>query len=143
MGRLGGYAGFTLIESLAVLVVLGVLVALGASRLVTTEPFQLQSSRDGVIAALSTAQQLAMAQDYPVRVVVGSGQIDVQRDSGGYTSIQFGGTQYPLDISPVTVLGPDQTIQFDRLGTTVPTMIDLQHGASSIRITVSASGFSQ
>ncbi len=139
--------GFTLVELIAIIVVLGVISVTVASRSTGTLTAQLQASRDSIVAALLLAQQRAMAQVDPVRVVSGGSQLDIQQDSGGgYQSVRIGGMQYPLDLAASQTLS-SHTLEYNRLGqiegVTTNTSMVLSQGSGSITITISPSGFSQ
>lgn len=139
-----GSQGYSLIEFIAIIVIVGALTAVAVGRFTGTTAVQLQAGRDSVVSALLAAQQLAMAQSGQVQVELSGSQIDVRQDTGsGYASVQMGGTAYPLDISPVHTDGSTHTLDFSRLGRTSATSIDLKLNGSSTTITVSASGFSQ
>jgi type II secretory pathway pseudopilin PulG len=141
MGK-SGSQGYSLIEFIAIIVIVGALTAVVVGRFTGTTAVQLQAGRDSVVSALLAAQQLAMAQAGQVQVELSGSQIDVRQDTGsGFASIQMGGTIYPLDVSPVTI--STHTLDFSRLGRTTATSVNLGLNGSSTTITVSASGFSQ
>lgn len=141
MGRLA--CGFSLVELIAIVVILSVLSVTAITRF-TSSPFQLQASRDSVVAALLLAQQRAMAQTDDIRAIVSASQVDVERRSAGtWQSIRVGNIQYPVDISPARVTNGPHTFSFNRLGqVTTPVTVSLSQGGSSVEIDVSASGFS-
>ena len=138
--------GYSIIELIAVIVILGVLSVIVSSQFTGTNNVQLQASRDSIVAALLVAQQRAMAQADSVRVITVGNQIDIQQDSGsGYQSVRVGGMQYPLVLSPNQTVS-SHTLDYNRLGqiegATVNTTMVLNQGSSSATITISPSGFS-
>lgn len=133
--------GFSLIELIAVIIILGVIAVTVASKFSGNATMQLQASRDTVVAALLAAQQRAMAQTADVRAVISGSQVNVEKNNGTtWQSIRVGNVQYPVNIS-AQVTGT-HTLQFNRLGKTTADTIPLQQGGASVAITVSASGFS-
>lgn len=139
--------GFTLLELIAVLVLVGILAGTVSARLLPSDTFQLQSSRDQVVTAFFAAQQRAMAQTNSVRLsLVSPNQIDIREDTDGdgdfndESSLRLGGTGYP-----VTLLS-HQTISaaifdFDRLGKTSASTLTLSQGSDSVNISVTATGY--
>ena len=139
--------GFTLIELIAIIVILGVISVVAAVRFDGSDTAQLQASRDSIVAALFVAQQRAMAQADPVRVVSSGSQLDIQQDNGGgYQSVRIGGVQYPLDLSANQTIS-SHTLEFNRLGqidgAISNTNMTLSQGSGSVNIIISPSGFSQ
>lgn len=139
--------GFTLVELVAVLVLIGILGATVTSAMLPSATFQLQSSRDQVVTAFFAAQQRAMAQTRPVRLsLVAPNQIDIREDSDGdgsfadETSKTLGGIRYP-----VTLL-PNQSIDaadfdFNRLGKTSAGVLNLSQSGAAVAINISANGY--
>lgn len=141
------HRGFSLVELVAILVIVGVLAVTAASKFGQAASQEVMTRRDDLIAAVSLAQQLSMVRTNDVRLSVNGSQIDVQENSGSFTSVRMGNVQYPLDISPVVVNGGPYIIEFDRLGRVVspaaPLNLVVQRGTASKTVTISPSGFSQ
>ncbi len=133
--------GFTIIELIAILILVGILAATGTSALLPSTSAQLQSSRDQVVAAFFSAQQLAMAQQASVQLIISvPNQIDVQQ---GGASVRAGGVGYPIFLLPNQTIDP-QTFSFDRLGQVAQSSnveLDLTQGGSTVTITVTSTGY--
>lgn len=131
--------GFTLIELVAVMIVVAVL-AISAQGLGRKSEVQvLQASRDQVLLALRSAQHLAMAKAGAARsieFVSSANRIDV-RDSG--SSLLLGNTQYPLELGHGVQLNAT-SIRFDKLGRASPVVLTMRLGQASATITVAATG---
>jgi MSHA pilin protein MshC len=65
-------AGFTLVELVIVMVLMGVLTALGMSRFADREPFAAQAVGDQLVSGLRVTQALAVAQRRTVYVAIAS-----------------------------------------------------------------------
>lgn len=138
--------GFTLVELIAVMVVVGVIAAVAASRLMPHTILQVQAGRDLLTTALFSAQQKAMAQLAPVRVIVSGSTVDVRVDSnrdGNFAaneSITVGGIRYPLDVSGGITFS-SHVLNYDHLGHTSPTVIAVSNNGQSVDVTVTATGY--
>lgn len=138
--------GFTLVELIAVLVIIGVLAGTAATRLFSPSTYQLQAARDLVVTALYAAQQRAMTQSGAVQFIASADQIDLRQDVNGdgvfspTESIWAGGQQYPVAIEAGVSLSP-QTLSYDRLGRTSAASISVTKGSATLSITVTASGY--
>lgn len=134
-----GQSGFTIIELVAVIVIVGVL-AVGASSFSQNSGLQqLYANKRDVQMALQNAQHLAMAKAGPGRLIefVSLGtSIDV-RDSGN--SVVVGAIQYPLALSQGHQLSA-ATLSFNKLGQTQATTLSLQGSAETISLQVEATG---
>lgn len=138
--------GFTLVELITILVLIGTIAAVSFSRLAPTTIFQLQASRDTIVAAFFMAQQRAMAQPNAVRLVTSSNQIDllVDTDNDGSfadeSSFRWGVDAFPIDLVPNQTL-TSAVFDFNRLGYTNAGTLTLSQAGDSVTITVSRTGF--
>jgi len=129
--------GFTLLELITVLVILAILTATAISNLVPSRTFQMQATRDTLVAAFYSSQQKAMMQSAPVRLITSINAIDIRIDSnndGSFAineSVLLGGVQYPITINPAQSL-TSHIIDFDRLGRTSSSTIVLSQSGSSV-----------
>lgn len=134
MPRRSQVLGFTLIELVTIIVILGALAFFAMPRLRVSDS-SLLTSRDAMIAALSHAQQIAMARDSasnPVTLVVTASSIDVQ-ESG--TVVVSPGADYPLTFpSGISVTSGLGTLDYDKLGRTSATVISLNGGKASVSV---------
>jgi MSHA pilin protein MshC len=137
--RLSNEQGFSLVELVTTMVILGI-VAFVAMPFLRTTDSSLLTSRDGIIAALSQAQQVAMARDSaanPVTLQVSASSISVQENGIDLVSP---GAEYPFNLpNGVSITGGLGTLQYDKLGRTTATTISLNSGQATI--TVEASGY--
>lgn len=135
--------GFTLIELIAVIIIIGVLSVSLYSRFGSATAAGVQASRDDIIAALFYAQQTAMARSGVVLTVAGN-SVNVT-ENGNPLRVHSGA--YPLALASgvtVTSLSTPLTFTYNKLGkitTSVPASITLSRGGVSATITVEASGY--
>lgn len=139
--------GFTLLELIAVLALVGILATTVTTGLLPSASFQLQSSRDQVVTAFFSAQQRAMAQTNAVRLSIsGTNQIDIREDTdsdGSFadeSSSRLGGVQYPINLLANQSL-TNANFDFDRLGRTGAANLTLSQSGSSVTIAVTSTGF--
>lgn len=139
--------GFTLIELITVLILVGILGVIATTRSIPSSTFQLQTGRDTIVAALFSAQQRAMTQLDSVRFIASADQIDIRQDSNGDSSftadesIRVGSVQYPVGLAPNQSLTVS-TLDYDRLGRTTAATLNLTQGTATVAISVTASGYS-
>ena len=129
--------GFTLVELIAVLVIVGILSVSVLTRLVPSDTLQLQASRDTIVAAFYSAQQLAMTRRASVEVITSANQVDIQL---GNASVSFGGVQYPVQQVNGQTLSA-VTFAYDRLGHTTGAGLQLSQNGRVVSISVDASGY--
>ena len=134
--------GFTLIELIAVTILVGILSVALFSRIESAGSAAIQSSRDGVIAALFFAQQQAMMRNN-ITVVVTANSISVN-ESG--TPLLVSNGYYPLAMPNGISLAPAMTLTYDRLGrigaaTTISLTGTGSNSGVSASIRVEASGY--
>lgn len=118
------HAGFTVVELIAVIVVLGIVSAMALPRLTDRSAFQARGFEDEVLAALRHARALAVASGCPVQVsIAGNGYTLNQQagcTGGGFTqAVPDPATQSPIygGTAPVgiTLAGPPSFV-FTALG---------------------------
>ena len=129
--------GFTLVELIAVLILVGILGTFAVSSTIPSAFAQLQASRDTLITAFYVAQQKAMIQAEPIELEVTASGVDI-RQAG--SSLNVGGTRYPLSWLANQSSTP-ATFRFDRLGKTSAGSITLSQNDASLTLTVSATGY--
>lgn len=138
--------GFSLIELIAVMVIVSVISVTAIARLMPTSLIQLQAARDQVVAALLQAQQKALYAPYDVRLTTLAGSIDIRQDinrDGLFTadeSIRAGSVTYPLTLV-AGVQVSTHTINYSNMGETAAVSLTVSKGSRSLAIAVSASGF--
>lgn len=133
-------SGFTLVELIAVLTLVGVLSVVLMSRMSGFSASHVQAGRDDVIAALFFAQQLAMSENN-VRVLVTANSIDVQRNN---VSVALGPDFYPLAMpSDLTLTPSSAQFVYDKLGRTSAGSIQVQtkDGRYSSQVQLEATGY--
>ncbi|MBB3168757.1 type II secretion system protein [Simiduia aestuariiviva] len=132
--------GFTLIELIAVLLLIGIVSATVTSRFFSATDAALLGSRDDVVSALRLAQQTAMDQAGSVTFVATSTSISVNINGAPASSSAF---NFPLSLRQGVSLSPAVTLNFNRLGETSATTLALTAGSETINVTVSAAGYAR
>ncbi|ACE85693.1 type II secretion system protein [Cellvibrio japonicus] len=133
--------GFTLIELIAVMVLLGTLSVVLFSRLGGINTAGVQGSRDDIIAAFSLAQQLAMARG-GISLEIQENSVSVNQDN---VPVNIG--YYPLEMPNGIRLSSEQSGQpatvfvFDRLGKTQAGLVTVSGSGVSATITVESTGY--
>lgn len=133
--------GFTLIELIAVIILISILSVSVAPKFLGDDMAQLQAGRDDLVAALFYAQQIAMARDSaanPIQLATTANSVSVTENS---TALLHAVTQYPLSLPSGVFLSPITTLNYDKLGQTTATIFTLTKGSSTATVTVSASGY--
>lgn len=132
--------GFTLIELITVMILVGILSITLFSRIGSAGTAPIQSGRDDLIAALFFAQQQAMMRSN-ITVELTANSVSVN-ESGN--PIAVSNDYYPLTM-PAGVSLPVLTLSYDKLGRTTATQIVLTGSGNSSGVTatiqVDASGY--
>lgn len=125
--------GFTLIELIAVMILVGIMSIALMSRMGSVNAAGVQAGRDSLIAALFFAQQTAMARNN-VQLVVAGSTINVTADGSSLTGYPF---------SPAgNVSLTSANFSYDKLGRTTPGSITISHtSGGSVTVQVEASGY--
>ncbi len=132
--------GFTLIELITVMILIGIVSVMLVSRVGSVGTAPIQSSRDDLIAALFFAQQQAMMRKN-ISVVLSASSITVRENNA---DIPVSTDRYPLSLPAGVTLSP-ATLVYDKLGRTTATDIALTGSGNSsgvtARVRVEASGY--
>ncbi len=134
-------AGFTLIELIAIIVILGVIGITISSRMPNGDIAAVQSSRDDLIAALFFAQQKAMAQS-DISLEINTGSVSVARGGNDITIHQ---DAYPQAFASGVTATNTLSFAYNKLGAIVgltePEQVTLRKGGISATITIEPSGY--
>jgi len=129
--------GFTLIELIAVMIIIGIISVSLFSRLGNVTSANLQAGRDDLIAALFFAQQTAMARS-GIQAIVTASSVSVTENGTPLVVHEKG---YPLSF-PSGVTATPATFTYDKLGRTTAATINLTStSGASASVTVEASGY--
>ena len=130
--------GFTLLELITVMILLGILSVVLSSRLGGIGSAGVQGSRDDVIAAFSFARQLAMVRD-GITLEMTATSVSVNQAGA---PIAVGSNYYPLAMPANVTLVPSQAVfGFDRLGRTDAGSVTISGSGASVSIQVESTGY--
>lgn len=129
--------GFSLVELIAVMLIVGILSVSAISKISPSTTMQLQSSRDTLVAAFRSAQQLAMVRQSVITLDTTSSTVEIYID-GANASV--GGVQYPITLIPGQTLTP-ASFTFDRLGHTNAATLVLSQKGDVVTVAIDKSGY--
>ncbi len=131
-------AAFTLIETIAVLIVLGILSASVAPLFMQSSSFNARTTRDEIIASVRYAQQLASAdQSLTIAFVTTTTTFSITRNGVAIALADSSGN-YPRTLDDNLSLSPATTLTFSSLGDTTATTFTLN---ALEKICVAATGY--
>ena len=138
--------GFSLLELISVLVIIGVVSTVVLARGFSNDIFVLQAARDDMGSAIIVAQQHALSQPSAIRLLASGSTIDIRKDENddkvfsADESLRHGTTLFPIQISDgVRII--EVELDFDRLGRTSPSRISLYKADRRVDVNVSKMGF--
>ncbi|WP_049723797.1 type II secretion system protein [Gilvimarinus polysaccharolyticus] len=133
--------GFTLIELIAVIVILGVIGITVGSRFTDSAVASVQTSRDDLVAALFFAQQKAMAQS-GITLVINANSVNVLKNG---SSIRLHQDAYPLTFVNGVSVSPSQSYTYNKLGQitnlAATAQLTVQKAGASAVVTIEPSGY--
>lgn len=131
--------GFTLIELITVMILVGIISVTLFSRLGSVNSANIQAGRDDLIAALFFAQQSAMARSN-IQLILSTNAVSVTENG---TPIKVHAQGYPLTLPSGVTVTP-MTLTYDKLGRTTAATITLSAtGGLTASITLEASGYAR
>jgi len=127
------YSGFTLVELIVVILLIGILSISIAPRFFTVDRYAARKASDELLTALRYTQQMAMNRGGNIRLDLKSDRYTIELTNN--TALRSpDGSAYPKLFDGVTSSTPG-LIEYDRLGRRVPdAQIDLNIGTKTIRI---------
>ena len=150
--RAGASRGYTMIELVTVIVILGILAAIAVPRFFDAQVFEERGFYEEVAAALRYGQKIAVGSGCPVRVTITAGGYDLKQQTVSGNRCDPAGTwavpvmlptgQTVAGTAPAGItLGPVRTYQLDGLGQT-DLVSDLTVTVGALSMTVqAASGY--
>jgi MSHA pilin protein MshC len=130
------HGGFTLIELIAVVILVGIVSVSFISRVDSPSTNTLQAARDMTLAAVHLAQESAMARS-GISLVITSSSVSVTENG---TPLAILSNAYPLSF-PGGVTATATSFTFDKLGRTTAGTISLTGGGRTAVITLEATGY--
>ena len=137
-------AGFSLLELIIVIVILGALTVTAVSRFANDDSYRLRIIQEDIISALTQAQQLAMAGQ-PVQFTAASGAPSLYsvRLGAPLADYSVAGVSFPQEVDAAISIAPlPLTINYDVIGRpdVTPTLVLTTTAGDSVSVCISATG---
>lgn len=129
-------SGFTLVELVVVILLIGIIGFVAGPRFVKTDVFAERRAADEILSALRFTQQMAMARGGGIRLVLTSNSYTVEETDGTALQSPDRSGAYSKNL-PNGVTASAITLAFDGLGQPVPNA-DVNITIGSLSITVEA-----
>jgi MSHA pilin protein MshC len=140
-GRLFRYGGFTLIELVAVLVIIGIVAAVAAPRLLSNVAFTERGYADEIAASLRYSRRIAVASACNVRVTVNAAGYSAAQPTvwcnaatGWGVAVQSPDSRALANATPAGVAVGAAVIEFQSTGALVNPVAPLNVGAYSVTV---------
>ena len=126
--------GFTLVEIIVVILLVGILSITIAPRFLNTNVFAERAAADELLSTLRYTQQLAMNRGGGVRLVLGANSYTVELTTG--TQLRSPDGRFPyVNNLPNGITATANTVEYNSLGQPVPNATNtLTIGSSTITI---------
>lgn len=142
---IGVGAGYTLLELVAVLVVVGVLMAVLAPRFIGASGFRGTTTADKFLEAARYAEILAQNQGVTTSLTVGANSFSVTQNGAAVPDPTLQSSTYVTPIPAGVVISPKATVSFSRMessqSVTVPTTFTITGSGPSASVYVTATGY--
>ncbi len=138
-------AGYTLLELVAVLIVVGVLMAVLAPRFIDASGFSGATTADKLLAAARYAETLAQNQGVTTSLVVGPATFSVTQNGVAVADPALQSSTYVTPIPSGITISPQTTVSFSRTqssqSVTVPTTFAITGQGITASVYVLATGY--
>lgn len=132
--------GFTLLELLVVLVIMGILVAVGVGSL-SVERNPLYAGAQSLVTAAAAARSRALLLNAPVTLEVGQDALEIA-SAGGEPPLReaFPKGMYATSVDGQSLLGTPYRVLFHPLGVVQEHVVLLQAGQDTLSVYIPATG---
>lgn len=132
--------GFTLLELLVVLVIMGILVAAGVGSL-SVERNPLYAGAQSLVTATATARSRALLLNAPVTLEVGRDALEIASEGDGPPLREaFPKGMYAASVNGQSLLGTPYRLLFHPLGVVQEHVVHLQAGQDTLSVYIPATG---